>query len=629
MKYVDNSFTLTSQRNIFFRNIIVQIQKEVDAFYINFADSPKLLSGWGHRYFCSDDGGKLKFDYTKPNDHSCSICGRNFEGKIYDEAWNTNYRNLAFITALKSAVVYRSTGDSHYLDVAINILSQYVYNYLSFPIHNKDGEIFDSLEQASWGCGRLMPQGLNESIVMVRAIETLEILGDSVDNHFLTLFHERFVKPFYQLIIPQVKSIHNISCWNLSGLGAAALYFYDQEIINFVFSSKFNIREQLHKGVTEDGFWYEGSIHYNFFLLEGVSSLMVLAHVHNQVFGLNEEEIIVKMLQSAYAYAFDNQMLPDPNDGWPGINLKTYSYVYYMVSKVYGEDSLVGNLVKNIENSKGKRGTLPLSEVYYVNNEIPLERLLFAYDWDMKKFKQIKRSSVIFEKSNFAILRKGDLNLFFKYGLNGPSHAHPDILSFELAYGQLMISRDLSNAGYYSRLCNIWHRNTPCHNTITRNGENITSREPGHLQLFTPNSVVASSNLFVDVLSSRKLVIDEHHLNDTVNIIGKDDASYDLFLHIEKDFTLDKQYQGTPSELGYTNNGYDQFSNVRKYTGENYACFTFHNGKNALILTFFLENGEELFLADSPDNPASHKRFSFIRRKRGKEISFSMKMEIN
>ncbi len=43
----------------------------------------------------------------------------------------------------------------------------------------------------------------------------------------------------------------------------------DQEMIDYAFTSPFNIRRQLAEGVTADGFWYEGSIHYNFFFVGG------------------------------------------------------------------------------------------------------------------------------------------------------------------------------------------------------------------------------------------------------------------------------------------------------------------------------------------------------------------------
>ena len=65
------------------------------------------------------------------------------------------------------------------------------------------------------------------------------------------------------------------------------------------------------------------------------------------------------MFEKAYEYAFDNLYLPNPNDGWPNLNLRTFSYVYHTAARAFGEKSKVGNLLKIIENDPNPRTTLP------------------------------------------------------------------------------------------------------------------------------------------------------------------------------------------------------------------------------------------------------------------------------
>lgn len=124
---------------------------------------------------------------------------------------------------------------------------------------------------------------------------------------------------------------------------------HDQEMIDYAFKSQFNMHEQLKKGVTKDGFWYEGSIHYNFFLLEGVSYLFLFSKIYDYDFGQESTAILERMFVQAYQYAFDNLYLPNPNDGWPDLNLKTFSYVYHTAARAFGEYSPVGNILKIIE----------------------------------------------------------------------------------------------------------------------------------------------------------------------------------------------------------------------------------------------------------------------------------------
>lgn len=83
-------------------------------------------------------------------------------------------------------------------------------------------------------------------------------------------------------------------------------------MIDYAFKSQFNMHEQLKKGVTKDGFWYEGSIHYNFFLLEGVSYLFLFSKIYDYDFGQESTAILERMFVQAYQYAFDNLYLPIP-----------------------------------------------------------------------------------------------------------------------------------------------------------------------------------------------------------------------------------------------------------------------------------------------------------------------------
>ena len=88
-----------------------------------------------------------------------------------------------------------------------------------------------------------------------------------------------------------MKICYNIRCWNNCAIGLIGLFFQDKEMIEFAFEGPFNIRKQIQEGVTSDGFWYEGSIHYNFFTLEGITPLLLFSEIYNYDFGKEEKEI--------------------------------------------------------------------------------------------------------------------------------------------------------------------------------------------------------------------------------------------------------------------------------------------------------------------------------------------------
>lgn len=627
MNYVNDRFSelIGLPQN---REAIAAMKRDVDAFMPTFSDSPQALSRWGHRYFCDDDGGRLIFDLDSPKRHRCQVCGRVYENDEYrDGVWVTFYRNRAVVLALVSAVVYRATGEKTYRDYAIQVMDFYAAHYHEFVLHNKENEICTSYEEMKWGCGKMMPQGLNEAIVAIRFIQTMELLRPELDPAWIDYVHQKLFREMFRLLAPQAVAIHNISCWALSAVGVMGLALGDREMIDRAFRGPFNIGEQLAKGVTQDGFWYEGSIHYNFFLLEGVSYLFLFSKIYHHDFGAQSTAILERMFIQAYQYAFDNLYLPNPNDGWPDLNLKTFSYVYHTVARAFGEDSPVGNITKLIEASPWPRTTLPLSEPYYCLDAVCLEKLLFNIDFDYEKLTPTPRRSYVFEHSNFAMLRSGPWNVFLKYGLNGRSHAHPDIMTVEMMYRDRRVTRDLSNAGYESRMCNEWHRKTLAHNTVCFNGTDITSVSPGRCLKFTGKKVVAQAEgVYEGIDYQRALEIDGGCVTSRFDVVGRP-GTYDHIFHLEPQIRVSCPYPLEDADLGYDANGYQHVVEVKRLvTGDKTVVLDAALEEWPIKIELTLEDGQEVFLLKTKGNPVDQIRTTLLVRAAGRRATFRMKL---
>lgn len=627
MDYVNNRFDelIQAPQN---QLAVQQMKRDVDEFMPTFSDSPTHLSRWGHRYFCDDDGGRLIFNLNTPKEHRCKVCGKVYTNDEYrDGVWVTFYRNRAVILALVSAAVYRATGEKKYKDYATQVIDFYAAHYHEFVLHNKENEVCSSYEDMKWGCGKMMPQGLNEAIVAIRFIQTIEILRPELDTAWIDYVHEKLFKEMFRLLAPQAVAIHNISCWSLAAIGVMGLALHDQEMIDRAFKGSFNMHEQLAKGVTQDGFWYEGSIHYNFFLLEGVSYLFLFAKLYDYDFGAESTAILERMFTQAYQYAFDNLYLPNPNDGWPDLNLKTFSYVYHTVARVFGEDSPVGNITKLIEANPWPRTTLPLSEPYYCCETMCLERLLFNIDFDYTSVKPVPRPSYLFEHSNFAMLRNTNWNVFLKYGLNGKSHAHPDIMTIEIMYKELRLTRDLSNAGYESRMCNEWHRKTLAHSTVCYNGADITSTNPGQYLEFTETKVTAQAkNVYAGIDYRRSLEIEDTSVTSKFDVVGKQ-GTYDHILHLEPQVKVAWDGQLADGYLGFAENGYQHIVETKKLvTADQTVALTADLNGHNMTIELYLEPGQEVFLLKTKGNPVDQIRTTLLIRATGKKPTFRIKL---
>lgn len=630
------------------RALMERMKQEVDEILPDFSDSVALLSRWGHYYFCDDDGGRLLFDLKSPHKHRCEVCSKVFEGEVLDGVWNYFYRNKAVVMAQVSAVVYKATRERKYFDYAVGVMAFYANHYHEFPLHNKENQQGESYAEMPWGCGRMMPQGLNESIVALRFVQTIEILREELSREFLDLMYHKLFREMFGLLAPQATRIHNISCWNLSAIGVMGLAFQDQEMIDFAFAGEYNIRKQLEVGVTQDYFWYEGSIHYNFFLLEGISYLFLFSKIYNYEFGGPAGEIFKNMLVQAYHYAFDNHYLPNPNDGWPNLNLRTFSYVYHTVARALGEDSEVGNITKLIEAADTVRTILPLSEPYYCDNRVCLEQLLFNLDFDYQSFTPVKQKSQNFPKSNYVILRNEKWNAFMKYGLNGKSHAHPDIMNVELVYDGHRVSRDLSNAGYRARLCNEWHRKTLAHNTVCWNGTDITSVSPGECLHYCPPNVcegdlpyearkvtAKACNVYEGIDYCRTVEITGNTFIDDFVVTGGREGFYDYVFHLEADFSLAPDISRTSGfgleagDLGFDANGYQHILETKKVrSGEKTVIIPAVSGNIALYIAIDLAEGQELYLLKTMDNPVNQTRNTILVRSNAANPHYHLQIKV-
>ena len=599
-----------------YQNMLKKMSSEVESFSDNFNDDYNKMSEWGHMYFCEEDGAILDFDLNKPHSHVCTVCGTEYKSKQLDNVWVYFYRGKAIQNALNSAVIYKATGDEKYLEIVKKIIGFYAKNYTKFAIHSKDAAI-EITTTGKLGYARIMPQELNEAVIVTKIARIMEILKDDLDEKFKLLIKIMF-REVFEILAPQANKVHNKPCWSICAIGSMGFVIQDQEMIDFAFKSEFNIDRQLTEGVTS-GIWYEGSMYYSFFTLEGIADLLLFAKTYDYEASIVEETVEL-MLNTAYNYAFDDLIFPNPNDGWPDINLKTFSFLYHLAYRVFGEEK-IGKLLRTIENSDVIRRDPQLAKPYYYNNEISLEELLFNNDFDRGGELKEKATSTNFESSNVGIIKNDNVNIFVKYGHQARSHAHGDKMNLEVTLGGELISRDLSNSGYVSRLCNEWHRVSAAHNTVVVNGKSHTSISKGEIKEFTENSFdLKSQDLYEGSIKNvnfqRTVNLSENGFNDEFKVETLDAKTLDWFFHFESAVKFKTKLDTTEFDLGYNEDGYQHITNIRKVIlgkDQNKITLEFEINKVEFAVDLDLTD-KTLIICDTVDNPVNEKRTSLIVR---------------
>ena len=450
MEYIDClNVCLENARTPQGKILMEKMRSDVQWYHENFQDDTQRLSGWGHQYFCADDGAFLQFSRTSPRGHRCPICGKVYDADNYNSAWVYLYRYEALMSALEAAALYRLEGGEHYLEHFRRIVGFYSDHYDEFEVHGKG--------PTTSGNGKITPQALNEAIFLVKTVNGLEMLKGYLPEEFVQGVCQNLLLPGARFVNAQKKIIHNIPCWINSAVGTVGLYTGDEELIRLAFDAPLGIVDQVRQGVTESRFWYEGSIHYNCFTLEAFLNQLLFARLYHKEIPQDVERTIYEMMLAPCKMAFSNSVLPNPNDGWPNLNLKTYSYLYEMASKIFDSDEL-RNILGMIYGCSVPRTALPMSSPVYAADYC-MEWLLFSRPAEQAAEKpDFWTRSCNFEASCYATLREKNCEVFFKYGHRSPSHAHPDKMNLEVTAFGTPITRDLSNCGYAARLCNEYHR---------------------------------------------------------------------------------------------------------------------------------------------------------------------------
>ena len=598
------------------RRLMERMHTDVLWFAENFEDSPKALSGWGHHYFCVQDGAFLNYDRTLPHSHRCPICGDVYEGGNFDAAWIYLYRYEALMSAIEAAALYRLEGNEVYLQHFQHILSFYSDHYQEFEVHGKG--------PTTSGNGKITPQALNEAIFLVKAVNGLEILREALSNSFVQDVCRKLLIPGARFVNEQKKIIHNIPCWINSAVGAVGLFAGDDELVRLAFDAPLGLADQVRRGVTKSHFWYEGSIHYNCFTLEAFLNQILMARIHQKKIPEDVDRAVYDMLLAPCQMAFSNGVLPNPNDGWPNLNLKTYSYLYEMAAKIYDSDEL-RHILADIYSQQAQRTALPMSSPVYAGDYC-LEWLLFSrpMGWEVKRL-EIWSESVNFEPSCYAMLREENCEIFFKYGHRSPSHAHPDKMNLEVMAFGAPISRDLSNCGYAAPLCNEYHRTSVAHCTVVLDGYSHPDTQPGECRFWRQHPAALSAhvkNAYPGVDFVRSVTLKKNGFFDCFDVQSREEHIIDWFFHVEGEPISPPESES--ASLGFEQDGYQHLKEVRVINSAApllRLCWRFAD--RVVGIQELKMQGVKAYLCKSYDNPVNRLRWTVILRAHGCDACFS------
>ena len=410
---------------------------------------PPRGGNWSHNYVCPQHGARLKQGKQIGPwewEHRCPVGNHLLHGDPSQATLDFDGNAISavhgsYAALLRDAgVVYQVTGQPRYAEKAREILLAYAAQYLGYARHDNQGRPKNG--------GRVASQSLTEASWLIQMAQGADLIWDMLSAEQRRAAEEKLFRPaLEQVILPSRHGIHNIQCRLNAATGLVGYLLGDPRLVQIAIDDpQSGFRQQIQRGVRDDGMWCEGASGYHFFTIEGLWPLAEAA----RHCGLNLYDARFKsMFDGPLALAMPNLTLPAFNDS--GTVPLISRADYYELAYARWHDARYAPLLA----AGGHTGELAL---WFGAPPPPTSELNQGGG---------SRNS---PASGYAILERGAGDqatwLCLKYGPHGGGHGHYDKNHFVLYTRGQVLMPDAGTHAYASPLHKSWDKTTLAHNTL-------------------------------------------------------------------------------------------------------------------------------------------------------------------
>ena len=444
-------------------------------------------------------------------------------------------------------LMFQLTGDRKYVKNAKAILLDYADKYLTYEIHDKAER---TGEQAEAG-GRATPQGINEATWAISVAWAYDLLYDELTPQEREAIETRVLRPAAEIIMDNNEGRHNHQTWYNAGVGVIGFALGDKELVWYALDKDDSgFRYQMQKSITGEGMWYEGSMHYQFYVLRALFPLMEAAY-HSGI-DLYQEPAYKKLFDFMLEYADRDMRLPTINDGRVVVLTEPDRAPFYEVAY-------------------RRLGDPRYAAVLQAYPRTDLLALLYGVG-DLPQSELPAWRSRYFEDSKLVALRSdaGDKNLQAVLNILGyqGGHSHPDQLGLVLHGLGMIFAPDAGSIKYRLPAHVAYFKQSIAHNALVVDGQSQERTPPPTLKVFEGSDSLqvtraATSDAYPGVDLERTLLLTDDYLVDVFQTRSDVDHIYDWVYHNLGQFTSPDLNFSPADGFAGGSNGYEYLQNVR------------------------------------------------------------------
>lgn len=405
------------------------------------------IATWNLYYFCPHHGVRLIWQPDSPHRHCCPVDGEAFSGEPWDGAWwrEMNGRNASACQQL--GLLWQLTGEEAYRDKVRTLLMGYADFYPGYEIH---GGIPHN------GPGKMNAQTLCEANCILDMALGYDFIQHSLtddERQHISRNLLRCAATFLQA--HRSPQIHNHEVKISAALGVLGFVLEDEDLLEFAVNAPYGLRWQLEHGLLEEGLWFEGSVHYHYYALQGFFAFEKLAR--GTRWSLLDGPWYPQMLSFPLSLLLPDGTFPRLNDCIAGQEKLHHRDLYEFAWFIW-RDPHYAAVLHFTEAQPDERETLlwrdsPLPETTpYL---IP-QQSLFAPGAGLTLWRRPQQPQAV----------------LIKHSPWGGEHDHYDRLSLLLWQRDGWLLPDLGTTGYGAKMHYDYYKNSATHNTLTVNQTN-------------------------------------------------------------------------------------------------------------------------------------------------------------
>ncbi len=581
-------------------------------------DPPIEQTEWTHHYSCPTCGGHLLIELERAREHECPACHQVYTGQPYDGAFLASvHAQIAQNLEYAAILAHLMPDPAPYVAYIRRYTLFYASNYTKlWHVHGKAA-----------GQGRIMPQCLTEAIFIITIEKMLRMVGDlSVfTEDELAMMRSSYFAPALELMRSETAvfrggEIHNIQAWMVSAIGACAHALGDDQAWEDALNGRNRWFDQLRKGTSEEGLWYEISPGYHFYTLNALTAMALIAKERGM--DLMNDPRLKRMVLAPFELVYPDMRMPAYND--------TSYETSLAVNAVFLEPHVQTNpeigkwlaWLYTDEKPRAFSHDNPLPTLWSnprVVGRAGINALVLGVD-ELPVPETVKLGSRCLKDAGIAVLEGEKLRVGLKCTPFCGWHDHFDKLAVDVFASGRRFSPDLGTGPYAIPLTGKWNRASIAHNMLTVDGKPQAKCAIDSLTFDENRCAGVAANAYPGVVLERRLALTPEGFDDVFTAQSDEEHVYDWTFHGDGEMSLSVPMNHAP--LFEAVNGYDTLWDVMTATPDGDVSAVFQTEYGSMTLLIKAAPGTVVFTAKAHRQDGLSGTNMLIVRRNGKCARF-------